>query len=94
MKDDEHPSDYLAHPPVPKLTSMPAAAKTIAVAGAEVKSVLTLVLALVGTKWGYVPPAIFCGLLIGIPMADYARRKAQGSLDLQGILEMIDRMRR
>ncbi len=91
MRDDEHPPDT-AH--VPKLTSLPPSAKTWAVAGFEIKGMLTLIIALIGTKWGFVPPALLCGLLIGIPMADYARRKAQGALDLQGILEMIDRMKR
>lgn len=91
MHDPEHPPDT-AH--VPKMTSLPPSAKTWNAAGFELKGMLALIVALIGAKWGFVPKEILCGLLVAIPMADYARRKAQGALDLQGILEMIDRMRR
>jgi len=89
---DEERSDFAIPPGKP--TSLPPAAKTWAVAGYEVKGVVTLVVALLGCKWGFVPKELLCGLLVGLPMADYARRKAQGALDLPGILAMIDRMRR
>jgi len=93
MNDEQHPSDYI-QPRVPLKTSLPPSAKTWAVAGFELKSMLALIIALIGCKWGFVPKELLCGLLVAIPMADYARRKAQGALDLHGILEMIDRMRR
>lgn len=81
-------------PPAPRGTSLPPSAKTWRVAGHELKGMLALVIALLGTKWGFVPKELLCALLIGIPMADYARRKAEGAIDMQGVMELFDRFKR